>query len=249
VEEPDKAPFSDDKVDPANIPTDPSRFASESDHMTRFPLLVLRVTAELVVAFWVAETLSIFERPVTVTFPPIAALPPVAVNMELSKVWIVALVLMDAQLTVSAPAKVIAPFAFEKAPAPAHVKVKLLVELLESPVDTTMLPALSIVMFLAVIADTKSSARMLVAVAPLASKTPSMNWPAVVPELVTVTEVATNVGVTVSEVPTKASAVTVRVWAEPPTPDWNPIFENVATPSREVVVVDVMFVVTPPIVC
>jgi hypothetical protein len=94
--------------------------------MTRFPLLVLRVTAELVVAFWEAETLSIFERPVTVTFPPIAALPPVAVNMELSKVWIVALVLMDAQLTVSAPAKVIAPFAFVKAPTPPHVTAKFL---------------------------------------------------------------------------------------------------------------------------
>jgi hypothetical protein len=164
-------------------------------------------------------------------------------------VVMVAEVVTVAQLTVKSEARLMAPEELVKTPVPAQVKVKLFVELLVSSVETDMLPALSIVMFLAVIAETKSSARMLVAVAPLASKTPSMNWPAVVPELVTVTEVATNVGVTVSEVPTKASAVTVRVWAEPPTPDWNPIFENVATPSREVVVVDVMFVVTPPIVC
>jgi hypothetical protein len=52
---------------------------------------------------------------------------------------------------------------------------------------------------------------MLVAVAPLAWKTPSINWPAVVPESVTVIDVGTNVGVTESEVPTKASAVTVNV--------------------------------------
>jgi hypothetical protein len=142
-----------------------------------------------------------------------------------------------------------APEELVKTPVPAHVKVKLLADVLVSAVDTAMLPALSIVMFLAVIAETKSSARMLVAVAPFAWKTPSINWPAVVPESVTVIDVATNVGVTESEVPTKASADTVRVWAEPPTPDWKPIFENVATPSREVVVVDVMFVVTPPIVC
>jgi hypothetical protein len=90
---------------------------------------------------------------------------------------------------------------------------------------------------------------MLVADAPFAWKTPSINCPAVVPEFVIEIEVATNVGVTESEVPTKASAVTAKVWAEPPTPDWKPMFEKVATPSREVVVVDVMLVVTPPIVC
>jgi hypothetical protein len=116
-----------------------------------------------------------------------------------------------AQLTVRSDPRLMAPEELVKTPVPAHVKVKLFVELLVSPVDTAMLPALSIVMFLAVIAETKSSARMLVAVAPFAWKTPSINWPAVVPESVTVIDVATNVGVTESEVPTKASAVTVKV--------------------------------------
>jgi hypothetical protein len=126
-------------------------------------------------------------------------------------VVMVAEVVTVAQLTVKSDARLMAPDELVKTPDPEHAKVKLFVELLVSTVDTAMLPALSIVMFLAVIAETKSSARMLVAVAPLASKTPSMNRPAVVPELVTVTEVATNVGVTESEVPTKASAVTVKV--------------------------------------
>jgi hypothetical protein len=164
-------------------------------------------------------------------------------------VVMVAEVVTVAQLTVKSDARLMAPDEFVNTPDPAHVKVKLFVELLVSPVDTAMLPALSIVTFLAVMAETKSSARMLVADAPFAWKTPSINWPAVVPELVIEIEVATNVGVTDSEVPTNASAVTVKVWAEPLTPDWKPMFEKVATPSREVVVVDVMFVVTPPIVC
>jgi hypothetical protein len=116
-----------------------------------------------------------------------------------------------AQLTVRSDPRLMAPEELVKTPVPAHVKVKLLADVLVNAVDTAMLPALSIVMFLAVIAETKSSARMLVAVAPLAWKTPSINWPAVVPESVTVIDVATNVGVTESEVPTKASAVTVNV--------------------------------------
>jgi hypothetical protein len=164
-------------------------------------------------------------------------------------VVMVAEVVTVAQLTVKSDAMLMAPEELVKIPDPAHVKVKLFVELLVSPVDTAMLPALSIVTFLAVMAEIKSSARMFVADAPSAWKTPSINLPAVVPELVIEIEVATNVGVTDSEVPTNASAVTVKVWEEPPTPVWKPMFEKVATPSREVVVVDVMFVMTPPIVC
>jgi hypothetical protein len=71
---------------------------------------------------------------------------------------------------------------------------------------------------------------MLVAVAPFAWKTPSINCPAVVPELVTVIEVATNVGVTESDVPTNASEVKVRDLAPTPTFEVNPRSVNVATP-------------------
>jgi hypothetical protein len=112
-----------------------------------------------------------------------------------------------------------APEELVKAPDTAQVKVKLFVEALVSPVDTAMFPELSMVTSLVVMAETKSEARIFVAVAPFASKTPSINCPAVVPELVIEIEVATNVGVTESEVPTNASAVTVKVWADPPTPD------------------------------
>jgi hypothetical protein len=174
----------------------------------------------------------------------------VPVNRILPTAVKLASVLTPAQVTVRSPAMFIAPAELVNAPAAPQFRVR------ERPavafvtaVDTVMFPELSIEMFLAVIADTKSDAKMFVADAAFAWKTPSINCPAVVPELVTVIEVATNVGVTESEVPTNASAVTVKVWAEPPSPDWKPIFEKVATPSREVVVVDVMFVVTPPIVC
>jgi hypothetical protein len=126
-------------------------------------------------------------------------------------VVMVAEVVTVAQLTVKSEARLMAPEELVKTPVPAQVRVKLFVELLVSSVETDMLPALSIVMFLAVIAETKSSARMLVAVAPLASKTPSINCPWVSPVFVIAIEVATNVGVTESEVPTKASAVTVKV--------------------------------------
>jgi hypothetical protein len=126
-------------------------------------------------------------------------------------VVMVAEVVTVAQLTVKSDAMLMAPDELVKTPDPAQDKVKLFVELLVSPVETAMLPELSIVTFLVVMAETKSSARMLVAVAPFAWKTPSINCPAVVPEFVIEIEVATNVGVTESEVPTKASAVTVKV--------------------------------------
>ena len=126
-------------------------------------------------------------------------------------VAMVAEVVTVAQLTVKSDARLMAPDELVKTPDPAHVKVKLFVELLVSPVETAMLPELSILTFLVVMAETKSSARMLVADAPFAWKTPSINCPAVVPELVIEIEVATNVGVTESEVPTNASAVTVKV--------------------------------------
>ena len=57
-----------------------------------------------------------------------------------------------------------------------------------------------------------------------------MNEPLVVPEDVMLTDDAMKVGVTESDVPTNASAVTVRVCAELPTADWKPRFEKVATP-------------------
>jgi hypothetical protein len=116
-----------------------------------------------------------------------------------------------AQLTVRSDPRLMAPEELVKTPVPAHVKVKLLADVLVSAVDTAMLPALSIVMFLAVIAETKSSARMLVAVAPFAWKTPSTNCPAVVPEPVIEIDVATNEGVIETDVPTNSSEVIRKV--------------------------------------
>jgi hypothetical protein len=126
-------------------------------------------------------------------------------------VVMVAEVVTVAQLTVKSDARLMAPDELVKTPDPAHVKSKLFVELLVSPVDTAMLPALSIVIFLAVIAETKSSALMLVAVAPFAWKTPSTNCPAVVPEPVIEIDVATNEGVIETDVPTNSSEVIRKV--------------------------------------
>jgi hypothetical protein len=74
-----------------------------------------------------------------------------------------------------------------------------------------MFPELSITTLRTVISETRSEASMSVAVAAFASKTPSTNLPPVVPESLTVIEVATNVGATERVVPTKASEVTVKV--------------------------------------
>jgi hypothetical protein len=128
---------------------------------------------------------------------------------------------------------------------PVEVRLNELDELVEATAfETVMPPLLSMTAFLAVISETRSEARMLVAVAAFAWKTPSTNCPAVVPELVTVMEVATKVGVTESDVPTKASAVTVSVWA-PVTPLWKPMSAKVATPPLEVTVTEVAIEVTP----
>jgi hypothetical protein len=126
-------------------------------------------------------------------------------------VVMVAEVVTVAQLTVRSEARLIAPEELVKTPVPAQVKVKLFVELLVSSVETAMFPELSIVMSLSVMAETKSEAKMLVADAASAWNTPSINCPWVSPVFVIAIEVATNVGTTESEVPTKASAVTVKV--------------------------------------
>jgi hypothetical protein len=127
------------------------------------------------------------------------------------EVVIVADVVTVAQLTVKSDARLMAPKELVKMPVPAQVKAKLFVEVLVRAVDTEMLPELSIVIFLAVIAETKSSARMLVTVAPFAWNTPSTNCPAVVPEPVIEIEVATNEGVIETVVPTNSSAVILKV--------------------------------------
>jgi hypothetical protein len=126
-------------------------------------------------------------------------------------VVMVAEVVTVAQLTVKSEARLMAPEELVKTPVPAQVRVKSFAELLVSSVETAMFPELSIVMSLSVMAETKSEAKMLVADAASAWNTPSINCPWVSPIFVTAIEVATNVGVTESEVPTKASAVTVKV--------------------------------------
>jgi hypothetical protein len=77
---------------------------------------------------------------------------------------------------------------------------------------------------------------------------PSTKEPFELALVLMVIAVGKKVGVTENVVPTNASEVTANVW-EPVTPLWKPIPENVATPVREVVVVEVMFVVTPAMVC
>jgi hypothetical protein len=71
-----------------------------------------------------------------------------------------------------------------------------------------------------------------------------MNEPFSLAEVLMVTWVGRKVGETLKVVPTKASEVKVSVCAEL-TPPWNPMLLNVATPPTEVVVTEVMFVVTP----
>ena len=78
--------------------------------------------------------------------------------------------------------------------------------------------------------------------------TPSINEPFVVPEEVMFSVDATKVGVTDIDTLKKASEVTVRV-CDVLTPLWKPMPENVATPLREVVVVELMLVVVPAMVC
>jgi hypothetical protein len=127
------------------------------------------------------------------------------------EVVMVAEVVTVAQLTVRSEARLMAPGELVKTPVPAQVKFRLFVEVLVSSVETAMLPELSIEMFLAVMAETKSEAKMLVADAAFAWKTPSTNCPAVVPEPVIEIEVATNEGVIETVVPTNSSAVTRKV--------------------------------------
>jgi hypothetical protein len=82
---------------------------------------------------------------------------------------------------------------------------------LVKPFTTFMSPVLSTRMLLCVIAETRSLFKT-VAVVPVEDwKTPSIKEPVVGPVELMFTVAATNVGVTESEVPTKASAVTVKV--------------------------------------
>lgn len=165
-------------------------------------------------------------------------------------VVMVAEVVTVAQLTLRSEAMLIAPPTFAKAPAPAQVKERLFVEVMVSPVETEMLPALSTRTFELASAVTKSEARMLVADAAVAWKTPFTNSPAVVPELVTVIDEATKVGATERVVPTNASEVTVKVCAGVPTPLWKPSPEKVTRPFvSDVAITEVTFEVVPLTVC
>lgn len=123
----------------------------------------------------------------------------------------VAEVVTVAQLTLRSEAVLIAPPEFVKAPVPEQVKVRLFVAVLVSPAETVIFPALSTSTFEAARAVIRSDARMLVAAAVVAWKTPLMNCPFVVAVLETVTDVDTKVGATERVVPTNASAVNVKV--------------------------------------
>ena len=123
----------------------------------------------------------------------------------------VAEVVTVAQLTLRSEAILMAPPTFAKAPVPAQVKVRLFVAVLVSPAETVIFPALSTKTFEPARAVIRSDARMLVAAAVVAWKTPLMNCPFVVAVLETVTDVDTKVGATERVVPTNASAVNVKV--------------------------------------
>jgi hypothetical protein len=73
-------------------------------------------------------------------------------------------------------------------------------------VFATSVTRVSIVTLLEASSVAKSDARIFDAVAAVATQTPSINEPFVLAFAVTVTEVGKNVGVTVSDAPTKASA-------------------------------------------
>ena len=125
-------------------------------------------------------------------------------------VSMVAEVVTVAQLTLRSEARLIAPPEFVNAPVLAQVKVRLFVAVLVKPDETVRFPALSTKTFELARAVIRSDARMLVAAAAVAWKTPSMNFPAVVPVSFTVIEEATKVGVTERVVPTNASEVIIR---------------------------------------
>ena len=126
-------------------------------------------------------------------------------------VVMVAEVVTVAQLTLRSEERLIAPDAFVNAPVLAQVKVRSFVAVLVSPAETVIFPALSIRTFEPARAVIKSAARILVAAAAVAWKTPSMNFPSVVTESAIVIDEATKVGVTERVVPTNASAVKFRV--------------------------------------
>jgi hypothetical protein len=79
------------------------------------------------------------------------------------EVVIVADVVTVAQLTIKSAARLITPLELVNAPEPEQDKFKLYVDELVRPVETEIFPELSIVTFLAVIAETKSSTNMFVA--------------------------------------------------------------------------------------
>jgi hypothetical protein len=116
------------------------------------------------------------------------------------------------------------------------------------PIALTSVTRVSIVTFLKASSAASADAWMFDAAAEGEIQIPSINEPLEFAFAVMVTSVGKKLGVIVAIAPTKASEVAVRVWL-PDTPLWKPMFENVATPFLEVVVVEVMFVVVPPIVC
>ena len=136
---------------------------------------------------------------------------PVAVRYVEPEVAMVAEVVTVAQLTVKSAARLIAPLEFVNAPLPEQVRVRLFAEALVSPVETVMFPELSILMFLAVMAETKSEAKMFVVDAEVAWKTPSTKEPWVDPEAVMFMVVAVKLGVIETDVPMNSSAVILNV--------------------------------------
>jgi hypothetical protein len=80
----------------------------------------------------------------------------------------VAEVVTVAQLTLRSEARLMAPPVLVKAPVPAQVRLRLLVEVLVSPAETVIFPALSTSTFEPPRAVIRSDARMLVADAAVA---------------------------------------------------------------------------------
>jgi hypothetical protein len=147
-------------------------------------------------------------------------------------VCIVEFTVIVLQSTSSCPATTIElPELEVKVPEPAHVKERLLLSVVLSTAELTLIaPELSTKTLPTARADCKSISRILVTVAPVAWKTPSTNCPFVVALAETVTAEETNVGVIEKLVPTNASAVTVSVRDPLPTFDVKPSSAKVATP-------------------
>jgi hypothetical protein len=196
---------------PSLIP--PPLVASVSDQMVKGPPIVRRFTLAEVRTLRLDFRISSCPTPEIVMFAPAvkSLLAPEAVRYVEPKVAMLAEVVTVAQLTVKSAARLIAPLEFVNAPLPEQVRVRLFAEALVSPVETVMFPELSILMFLAVMAETKSEAKMFVVDAEVAWKTPSTKEPWVDPEAVMFMVVAVKLGVIETEVLMNSSAVILSV--------------------------------------